>query len=384
MGNFTAELRKMRCIIIQPYVAPYRYDFFRMLAGKIDLKVLYLWPTPGVDESEETLQQKLGACQVKRLTGGLTIKGYYAIRFQLKKEIESFNPDWVITHEYNTISLQVWLLQKLFYKKWRWGIWSSDNAMMAVACSGLRRRARDFFAGRCDELLLYSGSVKDEYQKILPFTKDKILICPNLQSTSRLREEADAALRNLPYPEELEQLAEKKIFLYVGRLAAEKNLPGMIRAFALAEVPDSVLVIVGEGHEKEKLIRTAYDCGVEKRIVFAGKKTGMELLRFYLAADLFLLVSKRETFGAVVNEALALGVPVVLSENTGAKELINQHNGCLVQPENVADISQKIATMAAGIERGDKSRLRPALIPDLLPWYVDEFIRVLSQKVNDK
>ena len=57
----------MRCIIIQPYVAPYRYDFFRMLAGKIDLKVLYLWPTPGVDESEETLQQKLGACQVKRL-----------------------------------------------------------------------------------------------------------------------------------------------------------------------------------------------------------------------------------------------------------------------------------------------------------------------------
>ena len=59
----------MRCIIIQPYVAPYRYDFFRMLAGKIDLKVLYLWPTPGVDESEETLQQKLGACQVKRLTG---------------------------------------------------------------------------------------------------------------------------------------------------------------------------------------------------------------------------------------------------------------------------------------------------------------------------
>ena len=351
MGNFTAELRKMRCIIIQPYVAPYRYDFFRMLAGKIDLKVLYLWPTPGVDESEETLQQKLGACQVKRLTGGLTIKGYYAIRFQLKKEIESFNPDWVITHEYNTISLQVWLLQKLFYKKWRWGIWSSDNAMMAVACSGLRRRARDFFAGRCDELLLYSGSVKDEYQKILPFTKDKILICPNLQSTSRLREEADAALRNLPYPEELEQLAEKKIFLYVGRLAAEKNLPGMIRAFALAEVPDSVLVIVGEGHEKEKLIR---------------------------------LVSKRETFGAVVNEALALGVPVVLSENTGAKELINQHNGCLVQPENVADISQKIATMAAGIERGDKSRLRPALIPDLLPRYVDEFIRVLSQKVNDK
>lgn len=149
-------------------------------------------------------------------------------------------------------------------------------------------------------------------------------------------------------------------------------------------MPDSVLVIVGEGHEKEKLIRTVYDCGVEKRIVFAGKKTGMELLRFYLAADLFLLVSKRETFGAVVNEALALGVPVVLSENTGAKELINQHNGCLVQPENVADISQKIATMAAGIERGDKSRLRPALIPDLLPRYVDEFIRVLSQKVNDK
>lgn len=378
------ELPKIRCVIIQPYVAPYRYDFFRMLAGKVDLKVLYLWPTPGVEESEESLQNSLPNCQLKRLTGGLTFKGYYAMRFQLKKEIEEFKPDWVITHEYNTISLQVWLMRKMHRATWSWGIWTSDNAMMAEACSGIRRRARDFFARRCDQLLLYSDSVRKVYERILPFTKNKILICPNLQSTDSLRQKAAMALEKLPPPPELNSCSGKKIFLYVGRLAEEKNLPAMIRAFALAEVQNSALVIVGCGPEEKKLRHTAGDCGIPDRVVFAGKKTGLELLRFYLAADIFLLVSKRETFGAVVNEALALGIPVVLSQNTGARELINQTNGVLADPASVADISKKIRLMGAQAGIRDKNTLRPALIPDRLPGYVDDFSRVLAQKVIRK
>ena len=383
MRKTMSSIRRMRCIIIQPYVAPYRYDFFRMLAEKIELKVLYMWPTPGVDEQFEQLEDNLAPALVERVTGGVTFKKYYAVRPKMKKIIDDFKPDWVITHEYNTVSLMVWLFHNITHAKWKWAIWSSDNSMMAETCSGVRRTARDFFARRCDELMLYSNSVKMVYERIVPCAKGKIMVCPNLQSTARIRTDAQAALMNIPYPDELAVCRNERIFLYVGRLAEEKNLPAMIDAFAHASVGNSWLVIVGAGPENEMLRQLVKEKNPHINVVFAGKKTGRELLRFYLAADVLMLVSKHETFGAVVNEALALGIPVILSRNTGARELINQKNGWLVNPESIEDITEKIQSAYAQINNQDKTHLRKPLIADRLPEYVDDFIRTLQKRVGE-
>ena len=91
----------------------------------------------------------------------------------------------------------------------------------------------------------------------------------------------------------------RPIFLYVGRVAVEKN----IEAFLTAELPGTRYV-VGNGPELERLQKEY------TKVKFVGAKFGKELARHYAAADVFVFPSKTDTFGIVMLEAMACGVPV--------------------------------------------------------------------------
>lgn len=97
------------------------------------------------------------------------------------------------------------------------------------------------------------------------------------------------------------------VALYVGRIAAEKNIPLVIRSWQALrqEHPDLRLVMVGDGPLRESLQQEHPD------IIFAGVQTGERLARYFASADLFLFPSQTETFGLVTLEAMASGLPVV-------------------------------------------------------------------------
>lgn len=103
----------------------------------------------------------------------------------------------------------------------------------------------------------------------------------------------------------------KPIMLFVGRVAIEKNL----EAFLDLDVPGTK-VVVGEGPSKEKLIKKYPNA------IFPGKKIGAELAEHYRSSDLFVFPSKTDTFGIVLIEALASGVPVAAYNVTGPKDII--------------------------------------------------------------
>jgi glycosyltransferase involved in cell wall biosynthesis len=91
----------------------------------------------------------------------------------------------------------------------------------------------------------------------------------------------------------------RPVFLYVGRIAVEKNLP----AFLELDLPGTKLV-VGDGPQRKEL---------EKRFpgaVFVGAKTGTELASYFQRADAFVFPSRTDTFGLVLVEAMACGTPV--------------------------------------------------------------------------
>lgn len=106
--------------------------------------------------------------------------------------------------------------------------------------------------------------------------------------------------------------------LYVGRLAAEKNLAQAISAFERLKVmhPSARFILVGDGPLREKLQRTHPD------YLFCGTQTGDALARHYASADLFLFPSQSETFGNVVLEAMASGLGVVAFDHAAAHEHI--------------------------------------------------------------
>lgn len=109
------------------------------------------------------------------------------------------------------------------------------------------------------------------------------------------------------------------ILLYVGRLAVEKRCDVAIEAFARIRdsFPRTALVFVGDGPDRDALERRRIP-GVH----FAGYRTGQDLAEAYAAADLFVFPSDTETFGNVVTEALASGLPVISSDRGGVRDTV--------------------------------------------------------------
>jgi 1,2-diacylglycerol 3-alpha-glucosyltransferase/glucuronosyltransferase len=105
----------------------------------------------------------------------------------------------------------------------------------------------------------------------------------------------------------------RPIFLTVGRLAVEKNL----EAFLKLDLPGTKLV-VGEGPARNGLARKFPDA------VFVGGKHGEELAKIYAAADVFVFPSRTDTFGLVLLEALASGVPVAAFPATAPRDVIGE------------------------------------------------------------
>jgi len=130
--------------------------------------------------------------------------------------------------------------------------------------------------------------------------------------------------------------AERPVFMFVGRVAVEKNLP----AFLELDLPGTK-VIVGDGPDMEMLKRRFPET------VFAGAKEGEELARHYAAADVFVFPSRTDTFGLVMLEALASGVPVAAFPVPGPRDVIASEKVGVLS-EDLRDAALKALTLNPG------------------------------------
>lgn len=133
------------------------------------------------------------------------------------------------------------------------------------------------------------------------------------------------------------------IHLYAGRLAEEKNLSFVLRAFGrIRELdPRSILVFAGDGPSRASLDAQATAMGLGEAVRFPGFLDQPRLIDLYKAADLFLFASKTETQGLVLVEAMAGGTPAVAVEALGVRDVVcDGENGFLV-PEDEAIFAEK-------------------------------------------
>jgi glycosyltransferase involved in cell wall biosynthesis len=153
--------------------------------------------------------------------------------------------------------------------------------------------------------------------------------------------------------------------LYVGRLAAEKNLPLVLRAFNAVKTrnPGARLVLVGDGPARRSL-----EAGSPQH-VYAGMRTGEDLATHYASGDLFLFPSLTETYGNVTVEAMASGMPVVAYDYAAAREHIRHRENGLAAPCGDADRFVALAAELAADPAGARAmglRGRAATLP--LSW----------------
>ena len=177
------------------------------------------------------------------------------------------------------------------------------------------------------------------------------------QSTSDLRRslpEEDSASRAMP------DLPSSPYFLYVGRLAPEKNIDGLLAAWLRYREEGGrwPLVLVGDGPAAASLRAFAASSPYGPEVHFAGHRGSRELAPFYAFAGCFVLPSKREPWGLVVNEAMAAGLPVLVSNRCGsAEDLLDEGgNGYSFDPHSIDQLTHCLKCISS-LSRDDLERM---------------------------
>lgn len=122
-----------------------------------------------------------------------------------------------------------------------------------------------------------------------------------------------------------------KRFLFIGRLSTEKNIKLLIEIFNT--LPDYTLTIIGSGPQMSELKSIAM-----QNSIFLGQIENSKLKKYFLSNDIFVLPSISEPWGLVVEEALYFSMPVIVSENCGSYELIqDKKNGYILDMKDTAN-----------------------------------------------
>jgi glycosyltransferase involved in cell wall biosynthesis len=160
----------------------------------------------------------------------------------------------------------------------------------------------------------------------------------------------DNALRSEFIPKALPARERKGCLnlLWAGRLIRLKALDLALKAVAVLGPNSGVwLSIVGDGPLRREFEETAKDLGLTGRVTFKGSVAWRDMAREFLSADSFLFTSVRESFGSVVLEAAAYGLPVIALDHQGVGTLLPSGTGLKVP---VSTVDETTAAIARAIE----------------------------------
>jgi len=142
----------------------------------------------------------------------------------------------------------------------------------------------------------------------------------------------------------------RKVLVFAGRLEAPKGVDLVLRAFTLLRVdePDALLIVVGEGGQRRQLEHLAADLTVAGAVSFIGSVPRDAVATYLGAADVFVSGSEREAISMALLEALASGLPAVVTDSGGAGELVSNGWNGFVLPERRAEaMAQRLSEVLA-------------------------------------
>ena len=207
-----------------------------------------------------------------------------------------------------------------------------------------RQRSVGFEVLKSIILSCYSGAIvagrrQLDYFRFLGFRKRPVLPGYDTVDVERIRRQAgdDTSVR---------ANFEARPFVFVGRFVAKKNLFTLLAAFAVyaaaAGPTPRRLCLVGGGEDEARLRQAANELGIGGLVDFPGFLDAPAVARALSGALALVLVSSEEQWGLVVNEALAVGLPVIVSFEVGSRDALvrNLVNGFVVESNNVDSIAR--------------------------------------------
>jgi len=207
----------------------------------------------------------------------------------------------------------------------RWGV---ENRRPWLKQLSLRMVERRILAGAA---AVHFTSAQEELEARVQGAITRPVIIPNAIELSDFREAGPGWLR-AAYP----QLDGRRIVLFLSRLDPKKGLDLLLSAFheVRRQHPEAALVVAGDGDRDfvSSLHRQAQQLGLGRDIVWAGFLEGKQKVTAMREADVFVLSSYSENFGVAVVEAMACGLPVIVSDQVGIHHEISASGAGLVVP----------------------------------------------------
>ena len=361
-----------RLLIFHPTIAPYRIDFFNDLYKVFEMRICLIYrnlKSQKFDYDRIAAQFEFEPVYQNDVTEGHSRKFCW-------KNLDEFNPDIVIVEEFSIGA--VYVLMHRFLKRKKYKVVSiCDDSYNMVAenndFSKVHRMARRVVVPRLDGMILVEPMVAQWYNEHY----GKGIFFPIIKPDEKARNEYKRILPQSLNTAKEYSLFGKRVFLFVGRFVKIKNIDSAIRAFAKLNQQENVFVIVGDGPEKDNLIKLSEE--LSTNTMFTGRLEGDTLNQWYNIAQIFILPSSLEPFGAVTNEALLAGCKGLISEKAGSKCLIeNGVNGYTINSNEINDIAEKMLLISKEIEplkevvlKKNEMRYQYAKYMDKLIQYID-------------
>lgn len=326
----------MANVLFYGYLAPYRIDIYNAQHERLGCEIYFIWDK---DLSQNHDMSKLWKqCHFSpHYTKGI-IWNNHKINLNIWSILSKEQPNLVIVPEFKILSIMVLLYRFLFRKKYKVIALCDDSFDMVSNNHEFTRKhrwARKIVAPWVDDIFLVDSNVVNWYQQRfnkgiwLPLIRDEKKELPLYESSKVIAQDFINKY----------DLANKKVLLFVGRFAPEKNLTALFEALKYTK-EHFVTVLVGDGILKDELVKASKS--INKEILFPGRFEGQSLRAWYLLSDVFILCSSQEAFGAVTNEALLAGCHCLVSKNCGSSCLITSNNGSIVDPNNIREIADSI------------------------------------------
>jgi len=285
----------------------------------------------------------------------------------LRKSLDELRPDVLFIYGY---SLGVMRSAKFWAE--RHGI---PTVMISDSNEFDKRRYRilefpkSLFVSRVDAAFV-GGTNSSLYLEKLGIPRQRIVLGYDVIDNRAFCQQADQNRTRIIEVRHKWNLPES-YFLYVGRIIKEKNLRGLLDAYM--EYAESIgrksvpwsLVICGSGPEEEELRQHAHSVSGQSgaSILFYGPVHQPDIIDFYSAASCFVLPSISESWGLVINEAMACGLPVISSRKAGcAADLVKDGvTGWLFDPFDLHELARLMLNVhsvgsSARIEMGEQGR----------------------------
>ena len=377
---------KKKLLIIHPALAPYRIDQFNAISRLFDLEIVFIFGNVWNHKFDQSKLLSQLMFKVSFLMKGPRYKGR-VFRFGMYRTIRKMNPDVVLGYEFSFSTQYLILLKRLGLLHQKIGTTIDDSIDI---CNHVQSKARYFVRKQTvkhlDFLVVLSKEVSEFYQKEFHLSESQIIVSPILQNVERLRANAEKLEEIANQYVQKYNLKGKKVLLFVGRFIAVKALPNFIDGIhsLLAERDDLVLVLEGDGAEKQKLQELITEKRLSQKVFLPGRFESEELYAWYLCGSGFVLPSTYEPFGAVVNEALIFGLPVFCSKYAGASFLVNSGKGLLFDPLDKQNTMNGLSDFLSMIHplKDIDLKSKPALMTNNQDAFVDEWNKIAGNSMN--